>query len=171
MSYFDGDDGKRYTPFGAGSGDRIQREFGLPHIVRFPIAEDISQAGDGAQRPAVVCTGWSGMKSERKDCQLILQPSCRTPRFPIPEDISQAGDSAPTECESSSTRKNKSQHTMVCDASSLHLSMPPLSLATGGRPLVIDDPSSETAGAFMELGAAVVREVAKLEAMPRNAVR
>lgn len=58
-----------------------------------------------------------------------------------------------------------------CDASSLHLSMPPLSLATGGRPLVIDDPSSETAGAFMELGAAVVREVAKLEAMPRNAVR
>lgn len=48
MSYFDGDDGRRYTPFGAGSGDRIQREFGLPHIVRFPIAEDISQAGDGA---------------------------------------------------------------------------------------------------------------------------
>ena len=47
MSYFDGHDGRRYTPFGAGSGDRIQREFGLPHIVRFPIAEDISSAGDG----------------------------------------------------------------------------------------------------------------------------
>jgi NUBPL iron-transfer P-loop NTPase len=48
MSFFDGEDGRRYTPFGAGSGDRIQREFGLPHLIRFPIAEDISQAGDGA---------------------------------------------------------------------------------------------------------------------------
>ena len=47
MSFFDGEDGRRYTPFGAGSGDRIQREFGLPHLIRFPIAEDISQAGDG----------------------------------------------------------------------------------------------------------------------------
>jgi NUBPL iron-transfer P-loop NTPase len=47
MSFFDGADGRRYTPFGAGSGDRIQREFGLPHLIRFPIAEDISQAGDG----------------------------------------------------------------------------------------------------------------------------
>ena len=36
---------------------------------------------------------------------------------------------------------------------------------------MIRDPSSDTAGAFMDLGAAVVREVAKLEAMPRNAVR
>lgn len=49
MSFFDGEDGRRYTPFGAGSGDRIQREFGLPHLIRFPIAEDISQAGDGGR--------------------------------------------------------------------------------------------------------------------------
>ncbi len=35
----------------------------------------------------------------------------------------------------------------------------------------MDDPASPTAGAFMELGAAVVREVAKLAAAPRNAVR
>jgi len=87
MSYFDGDDGKRYYPFGAGSGDRLRTEFGLPHLLRFPIAPAISAAGDG------------------------------------------------------------------------------------GTPLVVADPSCETAAVFMELGAAVVREVAKLDAMPRNAVR
>lgn len=48
MSYFDGDDGKRYYPFGAGSGDRLRTEFGLPHLLRFPIAPAISAAGDGA---------------------------------------------------------------------------------------------------------------------------
>ena len=36
---------------------------------------------------------------------------------------------------------------------------------------MIAEPDSGTAAAFMELGAAVVREVAKLEAVPRNAVR
>lgn len=41
----------------------------------------------------------------------------------------------------------------------------------GGTPLVVADPSCETAGVFMELGAAVVRELAKLQALPRNAVR
>lgn len=41
----------------------------------------------------------------------------------------------------------------------------------GGRPLVVSDPASHTAAAFMDLGAAVVREIAKLEAAPRSAVR
>jgi MinD-like ATPase involved in chromosome partitioning or flagellar assembly/DUF971 family protein len=53
MSYFDGDDGKRYTPFGEGSGARVQEDFGVPHIVRLPIQQDVAAAGDGGQ-PAVV---------------------------------------------------------------------------------------------------------------------
>ena len=53
MSYFDGDDGKRYYPFGTGSGERIQREFGLPNLVKFPIVADLSAAGDGG-KPLVV---------------------------------------------------------------------------------------------------------------------
>ena len=53
MSFFDGDDGKRYYPFGQGSGERIQREFGLPNLVRFPIVPDLSAAGDGG-KPLVV---------------------------------------------------------------------------------------------------------------------
>ena len=36
---------------------------------------------------------------------------------------------------------------------------------------MVDDPASPTAEAFMELGAAVVREVAKLQRLERNAVR
>lgn len=47
MSYFDGDDGKRYQPFGKGSGQRIQEDFGIPNLVQFPIVPDLSAAGDG----------------------------------------------------------------------------------------------------------------------------
>lgn len=47
MSFFDSEDGKRHYPFGQGSGERIQRDFGLPNLVRFPILPDLSAAGDG----------------------------------------------------------------------------------------------------------------------------
>ncbi len=50
MSYFDAPDGARYHPFGSGSGERIASEFGLPHLIRFPIVPDLSAAGDGAWR-------------------------------------------------------------------------------------------------------------------------
>ena len=56
MSYFDGDDGKRYRPFGTGSGERIKAEFGVPNLVQFPIVPDLSVAGDGEW--GVV--GWRG---------------------------------------------------------------------------------------------------------------
>ena len=46
MSYFEVE-GVRHQPFGAGSGDRIVRDFGLPHLIRFPIVADLSAAGDG----------------------------------------------------------------------------------------------------------------------------
>ena len=46
MSYFEAD-GKRYFPFGTGSGDRIQKDYGLPNLLRFPIQADLSAAGDG----------------------------------------------------------------------------------------------------------------------------
>lgn len=44
-------------------------------------------------------------------------------------------------------------------------------MVAGGRPLVVAAPTSATAQAFMELGALVVREIAKLRLQPRNAVR
>ena len=51
MSYFEVDGVKHY-PFGRGSGDRIVQDFGLPHLMRFPITPDLSEAGDGEPRPA-----------------------------------------------------------------------------------------------------------------------
>ncbi|KAK9842847.1 hypothetical protein WJX74_003321 [Apatococcus lobatus] len=86
MAYFDAD-GKRYHPFGKGSGERIVRDFGLPNLCRFPIEADLSAAGDG------------------------------------------------------------------------------------GRPLVVSNPTSATANAFMDLGAAVVREVAKLSMVGKASAR
>ena len=38
----------RYYPFGQGSGERVKQEFGLPHLIRFPILPELSEAGDGA---------------------------------------------------------------------------------------------------------------------------
>lgn len=46
MSYFEVD-GVQHRPFGAGSGDQIASDFGLQHIVKFPIVPDLSIAGDG----------------------------------------------------------------------------------------------------------------------------
>lgn len=86
MSYFDAD-GKRHYPFGQGSGERIQRDFGLPNLVRFPIIPDLSAAGDS------------------------------------------------------------------------------------GVPVVVSDPAGPTAQSFLELGAAVVREVSKLRMSSKNSVR
>jgi len=86
MSYFDGD-GKRYYPFGRGSGDRIQRDFGVENLVRFPIVPDLSEAGDS------------------------------------------------------------------------------------GCPLVVKDPVCEVSRQYGELGASVVREVAKLKFAQKNTVR
>eukprot|EP00884_Botryococcus_braunii_P023441 jgi/Botrbrau1/9781/Bobra.85_1s0025.1 len=87
MSYFDAEDGKRYYPFGAGSGERIARDFGLPHLFQFPILPDLSVAGDG------------------------------------------------------------------------------------GAPLVVTDPLCSTSETYMQLGAIVVREIAKLDLIEKNAVR
>jgi Mrp family chromosome partitioning ATPase len=46
MSYFDGDDGKRYFPFGRGSGRQIQEEFAIPHLIHMPIREEVSSGSD-----------------------------------------------------------------------------------------------------------------------------
>lgn len=86
MSWFEGD-GKRYFPFGKGSGDRIVQDFSIPHIFRMPIVPDLSIASDS------------------------------------------------------------------------------------GMPLVLSQPSGVTARAFGEVGAAVVRESAKLKRAVKNAVR
>ena len=46
MSYFEAE-GKRFFPFGKGSGEQIQKDFGLPNLIQFPIVPNLSAAGDG----------------------------------------------------------------------------------------------------------------------------
>jgi NUBPL iron-transfer P-loop NTPase len=46
MSWFEAA-GTRHFPFGQGAGERIQRDFGLPHLFKMPIVPDLSTAGDG----------------------------------------------------------------------------------------------------------------------------
>eukprot|EP00897_Mesotaenium_endlicherianum_P002466 jgi/Mesen1/2247/ME000153S01474 len=53
MCYFDGDDGKRYHPFGTGSGKQVVQQFGIPHLFELPIRSELSAAGDCGQ-PEVV---------------------------------------------------------------------------------------------------------------------
>lgn len=54
MSFFEAE-GKRYFPFGKGSGERIQKDFGLPNLLRLPIVADLSAAGDGACVLLYIC--------------------------------------------------------------------------------------------------------------------
>lgn len=59
MAYFEAD-GKRHFPFGRGSGERIQAEFGLPNLTRMPIVPDLSAAGD-SERLSLLPLKASGM--------------------------------------------------------------------------------------------------------------
>lgn len=53
MCYFDGEDGKRYFPFGQGSGPQVVEQFGIPNLFQMPIRPELSAAGDCGE-PEVV---------------------------------------------------------------------------------------------------------------------
>ncbi|KAL2645017.1 hypothetical protein R1flu_012604 [Riccia fluitans] len=53
MCYFDGD-GKRYYPFGKGSGPEVVQQFGIPHLYELPIRPELSAAGDTGSPEVVV---------------------------------------------------------------------------------------------------------------------
>ncbi|XP_024529625.1 fe-S cluster assembly factor HCF101, chloroplastic isoform X1 [Selaginella moellendorffii] len=52
MCYFDAD-GKRYYPFGRGSGKQVVQQFGISNLFEFPIRPELSAAGDSGT-PEVV---------------------------------------------------------------------------------------------------------------------
>ncbi|GMH04627.1 hypothetical protein Nepgr_006467 [Nepenthes gracilis] len=45
MCHFDAD-GKRYYPFGKGSGSQVVQQFGIPHLFELPIRPTLSSSGD-----------------------------------------------------------------------------------------------------------------------------
>ncbi|KAL9242385.1 hypothetical protein vseg_016390 [Gypsophila vaccaria] len=52
MCHFDAD-GKRYYPFGQGSGSQVVEQFGIPHLFELPIRPTLSASGDSGN-PEVV---------------------------------------------------------------------------------------------------------------------
>jgi ATP-binding protein involved in chromosome partitioning len=52
MSWFTGDDGKRYELFGAGGGDELAAELGVPLLARIPLVPALREGGD-VGRPIV----------------------------------------------------------------------------------------------------------------------
>jgi ATP-binding protein involved in chromosome partitioning len=46
MSWFTGDDGKRYELFGAGGGRQLADELGVPLLSQVPLVASLRQGGD-----------------------------------------------------------------------------------------------------------------------------
>jgi ATP-binding protein involved in chromosome partitioning len=46
MSWFTGDDGKRYELFGAGGGRQLADELGVPLLAQVPLVASLRQGGD-----------------------------------------------------------------------------------------------------------------------------
>jgi len=46
MSFFTGDDGKRYGLFGRGGGQKLAAEFGVPFLGEIPIDPRVAACGD-----------------------------------------------------------------------------------------------------------------------------
>jgi ATP-binding protein involved in chromosome partitioning len=53
MSWFTGDDGKRYELFGAGGGEELSRELDVPLLAQIPLVPELRAGGD-VGRPIVV---------------------------------------------------------------------------------------------------------------------
>lgn len=62
-------------------GERIQRDFGLPNLVRFPIVPDLSAAGDGEAGRVREVVGHLQQQRLRRTCQVLLYA---TPSAPLP---------------------------------------------------------------------------------------
>jgi ATP-binding protein involved in chromosome partitioning len=53
MSWFRGDDGKRYDIFGSGGGEALAEELGVPLLGQIPLLQELREGGDTG-RPIVV---------------------------------------------------------------------------------------------------------------------
>ncbi len=53
MSYFIGDDGKRYELFGSGGGAQLSADLGIPLLGQIPLESDVREGGDNGQPTTV----------------------------------------------------------------------------------------------------------------------
>jgi ATP-binding protein involved in chromosome partitioning len=54
MSWFTGDDGKRYELFGSGGGQELAEELGVPLLAQIPLVPQLREGGDDGRPIAAV---------------------------------------------------------------------------------------------------------------------
>ncbi|ESQ36903.1 hypothetical protein EUTSA_v10002483mg [Eutrema salsugineum] len=74
MCHFDAD-GKRYYPFGKGSGSQVVEQFGIPHLFDLPIRSTLSASGDSGI-PEVVSDPLSEVARTFQDLGVCVVQQC-----------------------------------------------------------------------------------------------
>ncbi|XP_051114075.1 fe-S cluster assembly factor HCF101, chloroplastic isoform X2 [Andrographis paniculata] len=74
MCHFDAD-GKRYYPFGRGSGSQVIKEFGIPHLFELPIRPTLSASGDSGI-PEVVADPQGAVSREFQNLGVCVVQQC-----------------------------------------------------------------------------------------------
>ncbi|KAL0333931.1 UNVERIFIED_CONTAM: Fe-S cluster assembly factor, chloroplastic [Sesamum angustifolium] len=74
MCHFDAD-GKRYYPFGRGSGSQVVQEFGIPHLFELPIRPTLSASGDSGV-PEVVADPQGEVARAFQDLGVCVVQQC-----------------------------------------------------------------------------------------------
>ncbi|CAA0806435.1 Fe-S cluster assembly factor HCF101-chloroplastic [Striga hermonthica] len=74
MCHFDAD-GKRYYPFGRGSGSQVVKEFGIPHLFELPIRPTLSASGDSGV-PEVVTDPQGDVARTFQDLGICVVHQC-----------------------------------------------------------------------------------------------
>ncbi|MCZ7631226.1 MAG: Mrp/NBP35 family ATP-binding protein [Microthrixaceae bacterium] len=81
MSWFTGDDGRRYELFGAGGGEDLARRLEVPLLAQVPLVPELREGGD-AGRPIMVTDpggeAASAFRSLAKSIDTELAPTRRT---------------------------------------------------------------------------------------------
>ncbi|KAK3439265.1 hypothetical protein EUGRSUZ_C03953 [Eucalyptus grandis] len=74
MCHFDAD-GKRYYPFGRGSGSQVVQQFGIPHLFDLPIRPTLSASGDSGM-PDVVADPLGEVAKTFQDLGVCIVQQC-----------------------------------------------------------------------------------------------
>uniref|UniRef100_A0A2P2L8G2 Fe-S cluster assembly factor HCF101, chloroplastic n=2 Tax=Rhizophora mucronata TaxID=61149 RepID=A0A2P2L8G2_RHIMU len=74
MCHFDAD-GKRYYPFGRGSGSQVVQQFGIPHLFDLPIRPTLSASGDSGM-PEVVADPQGEVARTFQDLGVCVVQQC-----------------------------------------------------------------------------------------------
>jgi ATP-binding protein involved in chromosome partitioning len=84
MSWFEGDDGKRYELFGAGGGAALAKQLGVPLLGRIPLVVALREGGDDG-RPIVVADPEAEAARVFRDVAAIVDEELKPRRIPHPE--------------------------------------------------------------------------------------